>query len=73
MAPLYALTTQKGASFGCTAKCADAFATLKDHLENAPLLAYPSFDDNAGEFKVLTDTNAVGAGMVLEQDDHVNA
>ena len=70
--PLYALT-QKGASFIWTAECAEAFATLKDHLENAPLLAYPCFDDSAGEFKVHTDASAVGVGVVLEQNDHVIA
>ena len=69
-APLYTLT-QKGAVFSWTAECADAFATLKDHLQNSPLLAYPCFDNKAGEFKVHKYACAVGVGMVLEQDDHV--
>ena len=45
--------------------------TLKEHLQNAPLLAYPCLNNKAGEFKVHTDASAVG--VVLEQDDHVMA
>lgn len=45
-------------SFIWTARCAEAFATLEDQLENAPILAHPHFNDNAGEFRVHTDKSA---------------
>ena len=46
---LHALT-QKGAPFNWSAECAEAFIAVKDHLTQAPVLAYPRFDHNAGTF-----------------------
>ena len=39
----------------------------------APILAYPCFDCEAGEFVLHTAASAVGLGVVLEQDGHVIA
>lgn len=71
-APLHALT-QKGMIFAWTPECDDAFVTLKEHLSQAPLLAYPQFDCDAPVFKLQTDASAVGIGGVLEQGGHVIA
>ena len=38
-----------------------------------PVLAYPSFEQNAAEFILQTDASAVGLGAVLEQQGHVIA
>ena len=70
--PLNSLT-QKGAQFAMTKECIDAFATLKQHLVQAPILAYPRFEPQASEFMLQTDASAVGLGAVLEQDGHVIA
>ena len=51
----------------------DAFSSLKEHLVQAPVLAYPQFHHNASEFVLQTDASAVGLGAVLEQDGHVVA
>ena len=40
---------------------------------NSPVLAYPSFAQNATEFVLQTDANAVALGTVLEQKGHVIA
>lgn len=37
----------------------------------APVLAYPQFYSDAGEFILQTDASAVGLGAVLEQDRQV--
>ena len=71
-APLNALT-QKGVQFVVTKECMDVFAALKQHLVQAPVLAYPRFDPQASEFMLQTDASAVGLGAVLEQDGHVIA
>ena len=43
-------------------------------LVKAPILAYPSFDQNVqAEFVLQTDASAVGLGAVLEQQGHVIA
>ena len=68
-APLHGLT-QKGVPFNWSAECAEAFTALKDHLTQAPVLAYPRFDHNAGTFHLQTDASAVGLGAVLEQNGH---
>ena len=59
--------------FAWTSDCADAFATLKSHLVQAPVLSYPCFDRAANEFSLQTDASAVGIGAVLEQGGHVIA
>ena len=51
----------------------DAFAILKQHLVQAPVLAYPRFEPRASEFMLQTDASVVGLGAVLEQDGHVIA
>ena len=71
-APLNALT-QRGVQFVVTKECMDVFAALKQHLVQAPVLAYPRFDHQASEFMLQTDASAVGLGAVLEQDGHVIA
>ena len=71
-APLHTLT-QKGVPFCWDQACTDAFNTLKDHLVNFPVLAYPSFEQNAGEFVLQTDASAIALGAVLEQQGHVIA
>lgn len=70
--PLNALT-RKGVQFAMTKECIDAFATLKQHLVRAPILAYPRFEPQASEFMLQTDASAVGLGAVLEQQGHVIA
>ena len=72
VASLHALT-QDGISFCWDQACNDAFTTLKNHLVNSPVLAYPSFEQNATEFVLQTDTSAVALGAVLEQKGHVIA
>ena len=71
-APLHALT-QDGISFWWDQACNDAFNTLKNHLVNSPILAYPSFERNATEFVLQTDASAFALGAVLEQKGHVIA
>ena len=39
----------------------------------APVLAYPRFDEDAGTFVLQADASAIGLGAVLEQDGHVIA
>ena len=38
---------------------------------NSPVLAYPSFEQNATEFVLQTDASAVDLGAVLEQKGHI--
>ena len=38
---------------------------------NSPVLAYPSFEQNATEFALQTDASAVDLGAVLEQKGHI--
>ena len=70
--PLHKLT-QKGIPFSWDQACTFAFNTLKNHLIKAPVLAYPSFEQDAGEFILQTDASAVGLGAILEQQGHVIA
>lgn len=71
-APLNALT-QKGAQFAWTQECITAFEALKQHLVQAPVLAYPRFDPHASTFILQTDASAVGLGAILEQNGYVIA
>ena len=57
-------------SFNWSTACAETFTALKDHLTQAPVLAYPLFDHDAGTFHLQTDASAVGLGAVLEQNGH---
>ena len=43
---------------------------MKGHLTQAPVLAYPRFDHDAGIFHLQIDASAVGLGAVLEQNGH---
>jgi len=72
-APLHVVTKK-----GVTQECTVAFATLKNHLLQAPVLTYPKFTPDASEFVLQTDASAVGLGAVglgavLEQEGHVVA
>ena len=61
--PLHGLT-RKDVSFQWTADCRDAFATLKAKLTDAPVLAYPAFNQ---DFSLETDASICGLGAVLSQ------
>ena len=62
--------TQTGVTFAWNPDCNDAFNSLKQHLTNAPVLAYPSFTPTSSEFVLQTDASAIGLGAVLEQQGH---
>ena len=70
--PLYSLT-QKNVPFTWDQACSKAFDTLKSHLVQHPVLAYPCFFQEANPFVLQTDASAIGLGAVLEQDGHVIA
>ena len=61
--PLHKLT-ERGRQFHYTSKCAAAFASLKQKLINAPILAFPDFTQ---PFLVDTDASHSGIGAVLSQ------
>ena len=71
-APFHFLT-HKDTPFNWTTECDEAFKTLKQNLVQAPVLAYPRFDQDAGVFVLQADASAAGLGAVLEQDGHVIA
>ena len=62
--PLYVATT--GRTLTWTKECTKAFEWAKAALTEAPVLAYPIFDEGY-EFIVTTDASATGAGAVLSQ------
>ena len=64
-APLVALT-KKATKFLWTQKQQDAFLSLKEHLCDAPILAYPQLDQ---PFILQTDASDIGLGAVLTQFD----
>ena len=64
--PLHNLT-QKQIQFHWSDQCEDAFNTLKEHLIQAPVLAYPQFDSRAPPFILQTDASSVGIAAILEQ------
>ena len=70
--PLYSLT-QKNVPFTWDLACNEAFGTLKSHLVQSPVLAYPCFHQEAEPFVLQTDASAIGLGAVLEQYGHVIA
>ena len=61
--PLHHLT-EKGQQFQWTAGCQEAFDKLKSALTTAPVLAYPTRDD---QFVLDTDASNTGTGAVLSQ------
>ena len=46
---------------------------MKQNLVQAPVLAFPSFEEGAAPFLLQTDASAVGLGAVLEQNGRVIA
>ena len=62
-APLYHLT-RKRAKFEWNETCENAFLTLKESLVSAPVLAYPTRED---EFVLDCDASLYGIGAVLSQ------
>ena len=68
-APLYVLI-QTGITFAWNPDCNDTFNSLKQHLTNTPVLAYPSFIPTSSEFVLQTNASAIGLGAVLEQQGH---
>ena len=61
--PLYRLT-EKGRRWEWTKECGESFATLKQTLVSAPILAFPNFDN---DFILDTDASTDGLGAVLSQ------
>ena len=61
--PLHKLT-ERGRQFNWTSECAAAFASLKQKLINAPILAFPDFTQ---PFLLDTDASHSGIGAVLSQ------
>ena len=61
--PLHSLT-QKNASFKWTEECQEAFAKLKEHLSQSPVLIDP---DSSSEFILDTDASHLAIGAVLSQ------
>ena len=59
--------TKKNQPFVWTEECTEAFEILKQHLTNAPVLAYP---DPALPYKLYTDASKEAIGAVLTQDQH---
>jgi len=70
--PLYALT-QKNVPFTWDIGCSEAFDTLKSHLVQSPVLAYPHFHQESEPFVLQMDASAIGLGAALEQYGHVIA
>ena len=62
-APLHALT-RKNAQFVWTPTCQQAFDHLKQLMTDAPVLAYPDFEQ---PFLLETDASGTGLGAVLAQ------
>ena len=61
--PMYCLT-RKDAPYKWTESCKMAFVKLKQALTQAPVLAYPNFQE---VFLLETDASGVGLGAVLSQ------
>ena len=68
--PLHNLT-HKQVPFNWSDACQTAFDTLKQTLVDAPVLAYPQFDEKSPLFVLQTDASSMGVGAVLEQGGHV--
>ena len=61
--PLHALT-RKDTVFHWTPECQQAFDTLKLHLTNSPITAFPDF---SLPFRLYTDASTAGLGAILAQ------
>ena len=61
--PLHRLT-EKGQNFIWSADCEEAFETLKKHLTESPVLAYPDFSK---PFILDTDASDASIGAILSQ------
>ena len=61
--PLHKLT-ERGRQFNWTSDCTTAFASLKQKLTNAPILAFPDFTQ---PFLLDTDASQFGIGAILSQ------
>ena len=61
--PMYKLT-HKDVQYQWCGRCEEAFTRLKQALTNAPVLAYPCFEDS---FLLETDASGEGLGAVLSQ------
>ena len=66
--PLHNLT-RKDLLFQWNEQCAEAFRQLKDRLTHAPVLAYPSIEN---DFVLETDASIEGIGAVLSQTHEDN-
>ena len=65
--PLFRLTNRDLKRFEWTSEAQTAFDALKVALCNAPVLALPRFDSEAGEFVLEVDASGTGIGAVLLQ------
>ena len=63
----------KQAQFIWSDECDEALNTLKTKLVQAPVLAYPKFDQASPVFVLQTDASSVGVGDTMEQGDRVIA
>jgi len=63
--PLTQLTSSKKLNWN--EKADESFKKLKTALCNAPILAYPLFDENAGKFCLDVDASGNAVGAVLSQ------
>ena len=70
--PLHRLT-QKDTTYCWSEECEQAFRNLKTKLTEAPILAYPRFDNEASPLVLQTDASLTGLGAILEQDGQVIA
>ena len=57
-------STRKGVTFKWTEACQTAFDQLKDKLVDAPVLAFPNFNE---KFTLETDASVHGLGAILSQ------
>lgn len=64
--PLHDLTSPKK-KFSWSSECQFAFETLKQKLVNAPVLSYPDFSENSGQFLLDCDCSNEAMGAVLSQ------
>ena len=64
--PLYNLQC-KNAAWAWSADCGEAFQALKRALLSPPILAYPRFGEDRGQFILDVDASDVAAGAVLSQ------